>query len=330
MSALLPWQLESWQQLQQQRQRLPHALLFVGSEGVGKMHFASLLSASLLCSRPQTNGLACDSCRACHLIKAGNHPDLLQLVPEKPGQPIKIDAVRQLVKFNALSSHAQQAKVAIIYPAEAMNSAASNGLLKTLEEPADQRYIILVSQQPNLLSATLRSRCQMLHFSLPSREIALTWLTQQGVHSPTLLLDLAMGAPLKAKALQQDDSIAMRSQLFEQWSRFSQGAIGLVTLTEAWEKLNITALLWHLKSWISDMIRLQLLNDPANMINRDLAIPLKKWAEYCNSQQLFYYLDEIQQTEAVLSKKIALNKRLLLENLLISWHNTIEEGTHAS
>lgn len=328
MTTPFPWQQTMWQQLARHRDRLPHALLLTGTTGIGKAHFAETLAASLICPQPdQLHGMACGHCHACHLLAVGNHPDRLLVAPEKAGKTIKVDAIRQLVQFNALSRYGQGAKVVIIDPADMMTDAAANALLKTLEEPTEGCYLIVISSHPNRLAATLRSRCQRYHFASPPRQVALDWLSQQGVNEAALRLDLAIGAPLHARSLRQEEDLVLRNQLFDAWQRFCQGGLEVTAVSAMWEKVETRQLLWHLKSWISDMLRLKLGGDEATIMNRDLFMPLKKGLPQGDCSPLFACLDEIQRNEVALSHNIALNKRLLVENLLILWQNTLKGVT---
>jgi DNA polymerase-3 subunit delta' len=115
-------------------------------------------------------------------------------------ESIGIDRVRALTEFVQLTSHRQRAKVAVIAPAERMNAAAANALLKTLEEPPPGTYVILVSDQPGRVPATLRSRCRMLAAPVPDRSDAIAWLATQGVAVPELALAQASGAPMRGLA----------------------------------------------------------------------------------------------------------------------------------
>ena len=129
---IYPWQQRRWQQLRQQvaQNRLPHAILITGQAGVGKYHFANSFARFLLCQQRTTD--ACGYCQSCHWFNAATHPDLIRIQPEEEGKAIKIAQIRQLV--HDLSHTASQIgyQVVILHPAEAMNKAAANALLKIL------------------------------------------------------------------------------------------------------------------------------------------------------------------------------------------------------
>ena len=119
---IYPWQTKQWQQLQSQKQqqRLPHALLLVGADGLGKLDFAYEFASSLLCQSESTLE-ACGECGSCKLIAAGTHPDLFYVAPEASGKVIKVDIIRDLCKEFSLTSQFSGYKVAVIADADSMN-----------------------------------------------------------------------------------------------------------------------------------------------------------------------------------------------------------------
>ena len=188
---------ESWRRLQKWRARLPHALLFSGERGLGKLDLALAFAASLLCETPRTGGAACGECLACRWFFQGNHPDFRLLQPAalrveeaedrksgkggsdaegegereksaRSGQQITIDQIRELDEFLCVGAHRQKARVILLHPAERLIREAANALLKMLEEPPQDTLFLLVSSEPMRLMPTLRSRCQNLRLTLPS------------------------------------------------------------------------------------------------------------------------------------------------------------------
>src|SRR5450830_1597265 len=219
---LYPWQLALWQQLSASRDKLPHALLLKGQAGLGKLDFAVALSQSLLCEIPAPDGLACGHCASCGWFLQGNHPDYRLLTPEQvTGEDeespvskttktkktqILINQVRELGSFFSLSSHRGSGlRVVLIHPAEALNDASANSLLKLLEEPPEGVIFILVSHQPQRLLATITSRCHKIDMPSPSREEAIAWLTTQDIKDAATVLDYAGGSPLAVKNSVEED-----------------------------------------------------------------------------------------------------------------------------
>src|SRR6185436_8899752 len=126
---------------------------------------------------------------------------------------IKIDQVRAVADFVSLTTHRAGFRVLVVRPAEAMQPAAANALLKTLEEPPPSTIIALVSDRPSRLLATIRSRCRQLALPMPARDAALAWLKAQGIANAETALAIAGGAPLLAVDLAQPDEEALRRKL---------------------------------------------------------------------------------------------------------------------
>lgn len=188
--------------------RVPHALLLAGPAGLGKRALAADIAGGLLCATPGADGRPCGRCRACALVAAGTHPDLHRVTfapNEDTGKlrtEIVVDQVRALRDTLAQTSQFGGWRVALIEPAEGMNTAAFNALLKTLEEPEAKALLLLVSDRPGALPATIRSRCQRIDLRFPPRAEALAWLAQAGIGGAVAAesLDLAAGNPGLARA----------------------------------------------------------------------------------------------------------------------------------
>ena len=206
---LLPWQREEAARALGARARWPHALLIRGRRGIGKRALALHFAQALLCEAPRPDGGPCGKCPSCGYVHAGAHPDLRVIEPverDEEGNETVLDAIlveriRELIDFTQLTTHRQRAKVAVIVPAELMNPAAANALLKTLEEPPPGTYLMLVSHQAGRLPATVVSRCLMLAAPEPDPACAVEWLAKQGAAQPERLLAQAGGAPLLALGL---------------------------------------------------------------------------------------------------------------------------------
>jgi DNA polymerase-3 subunit delta' len=243
MSALAPWSravLERAQRAQADG-RLGHALLLCGPQHMGKREVADRLAAWLLC-RQRAGEDACGRCRSCELLAAGTHPDFLRLgfLPTDKGDKLRtelvVEQVRELSQWCELSAALGGAQVAIVEPADALNAAAANALLKTLEEPVPGRYLLLVSARPGRMPATLRSRCQRYEFRMPERDAALAWLRQQG-HAGAAAesaLDLAQGQPGLAARWLAEGGIALRDQVAAALEQLAQDRVGPVELAQRW------------------------------------------------------------------------------------------------
>ncbi|MCC4264727.1 DNA polymerase III subunit delta' [Oceanimonas baumannii] len=192
---MYPWLTPVWQRLLRgvRAQHLGHGLLIKGMAGLGKRELAGQLANALLCQH--ASNAPCGMCHACELTAAGSHSDLH--IVGREGRSIGIDAIRELSRIMSESARLGHGKVAIIERAELMTEAAANALLKTLEEPAGEATLILVSSQPERLLPTLISRCQQWLVPLPDTRTVLTWLKEQGAQASAAALSVNQGSPLQ-------------------------------------------------------------------------------------------------------------------------------------
>lgn len=321
MSSPLPWQTAQWQQLSDQLQanRMPHALLLTGIKGIGKTHFAKAFAQSMLCESRQMDGSPCGQCRGCLLIAAGSHPDMTLVMPEDDSKVIKIDQIRKLINSMALSSQYAGYKIVIISPADAMNRNAANSLLKTLEEPPGQSLLVLVTDKPAYLPATIRSRCHQLKFQAPVHNEGLAWLKQQPakVEHVETLLDMASGGPLEALKLAENDVLLRRDTHFSAFSELADGAHEPAKLASEWLKNGIKQPLYWVSTWIMDIIRLKMAPQPPRLTNPDLRSNLQHFAEGLHLTKLYEFQEKI--TETLRLSETQCNEQMLLESLLIEW-----------
>lgn len=166
---MLPICREKQLQLSQQYQHqiLPHAILLQGIEGAGKDDLAKWLIDLLLCQQPllspigspddSTLSYACGQCKACLLRRSDSYPDHLLLTSEN--KTLGVDDVRRGNAFLEKTAHLGQVKTILIPQAQIMTIAAANALLKTLEEPSPNSYIVLLTDEVESLLPTIVSRC---------------------------------------------------------------------------------------------------------------------------------------------------------------------------
>ena len=320
MTSIYPWQIAVWQQFLQRcrKGQLPHALLLHGPEGIGKEDFARVAAKSLLCEQAGEDGLACGVCKACQLIDSGNHPDFVSIQPEEAGKAIKVDQVRELIQLMGLSAHFGGYRTVLVSPAEQMNLAAANALLKTLEEPQANTLIILVTSQLSRLPATIRSRCQRLRFSLPEHSVALTWL-EAAIADPSQagqLLITANGAPLLARQMSENGTIQLRQQLLRDLTDIAGGQKQAIAVAGEWLKQTEGKPLQWVYHWVCDMIRIKC-GDETLATNQDIVTQLQSLAQAIDLKRLYHFLDQL--SDAIRFRQTSANELLLLEGLLLNW-----------
>jgi DNA polymerase III subunit delta' len=326
MLEIYPWQEKQKRRLLelQQQDRFPHALLLCGPEGIGLNQFAQTFAMQMLCLSKNTDPEnACGSCQSCQLFSAGSHPDISIIEPEEEGKQIKIAQIRELIDYVTLKSFSGNLKIAIIEPADAMNRATANALLKTLEEPPSQSKLFLLSHRPSNLPITIRSRCQRIDFDSVFDQTATKWLDEQSVDSDLsveLLLRLSAGGPLKALSLVEEGQLQHRYALLEDLKLLSRKNCDPVQIAAHWQALGAENIFVTLMRLIQDLIRLKLLRERANLVNLDLKEDLQ---DLVNSLDLValvrnydFVLFKYQQSTAPMNYNIL----SLFEEIVVNWN----------
>jgi DNA polymerase III subunit delta' len=320
-----PWQESLYTQWVHAGESRHHALLFHGKAGIGKLAFANSLAAGLLCSQPQQNGIACGQCQSCHWLSEGAHPDFREITPEddevadsakkktRKRQQILIDQIRALNDYLALTSHqAGGIRVVLIHPLEAMNVAASNALLKLLEEPPQRTQFLLVSHQRQALLPTILSRCMQVDMPVPTHEQGLQWLQSQSVAQAEWLWHYSGGAPT---TIQQDDLDWYG--WYQQWSpHLSRGAAMDSALAGGiLIKQGMSAAIQVLQKWLLDLWlsrhQLPLRYHPAE------SATLQTLASKLELARLLAFQQQLNRFK--MTAQHPLNQELQLEQLLLQY-----------
>jgi DNA polymerase III subunit delta' len=280
-SSIYPWQEPAWQQLQQLRPRLPHALLFHGPEGIGKTAFAEHFAQALLCESPTPDGHPCGTCASCGWFVQYSHPDFRRVRPETledepdggedatdaaetkkssktkaPSKEIKIDQIRALSDFMNISTHRQGLRVIVLYPAEALNTSSANAILKTLEEPPPGTVFLLVSNSLDRLLPTILSRCRKFAMAMPTPDEALRWLAAQNVPNADVWLAEQGGAPLAAQAMAGSDQRETMEEFLQALVR--PGSDNALKAADRLQKTPVPALVGWLQRWLYDIFSYKL------------------------------------------------------------------------
>jgi DNA polymerase III subunit delta' len=320
-----PWHHEAWQSLARQP-RHAHAYLFSGPAGVGKRRFAQAFAALLLCLTP-VQGLACGRCRSCLLRHAGSHPDLLQVTPEEEGKAIRVDAIRHLGDFLAQTAQQGGRKVIFLHPAEAMNINASNALLKSLEEPAGDAHLLLITDQPSRLLPTVRSRCLVQKLGSPAQAEALQWLGAQlpdtEAQPLNVLLNMADGAPLKAVELSRQGAADWRALVVSEIKALLKNQTSPPQVADKWSAIPLELLVDWFCGWTLALLKARLQADrPA--VGDDMDKVLGYMAERLVLPELLAWQTWLLEHRGKILAKANLNRVLFIESLLIQWKQLVE------
>lgn len=322
--APLPWQHKIWESLLQRKKqnRLPHALLFSGIDGSGKKTFAEHFAKYLLCINPKENN-PCEECRTCRLHRAKSHPDFMQVEPEEGAQIIKIDQIREVVNLVNATSMLNGSRVILIHPASAMNTNAANALLKTLEEPTANTYLILIVNQGLRLPATISSRCQKIVFPRPERELALAWLrseiTTGSAEELSSALDLASGGPLLARDFLTNNTITLRRDLYDGLIQLHAEKADPVQFAAKWQDGDVKMILHLMLCWVRDLLRYKLTQSDTELNNPDYQAAIKQLTTKLTSENIVNYADMLQKMYGLILNSMNMNRQLLLKEIFIRW-----------
>lgn len=303
-----PWHIKQWQQLLSayEQKKLSHAFIFHGLAGLGKFEFAMQFANFLLCvdSNKNAANACCQTCKSCRLFQGNNHPDFQLVTVEEEASVIKLEQIKEIVAKNNYTSQYQGYRVVLISPAEKMNTATANALLKTLEEPQSEFTVfILVTESIMRLLATLRSRCQHLLFNPPTLGETKEWLSKKNCVYLETDFDFAyqysQGSPRMISELLDDtgNTITLLKKTYELFLHVAQtGKLEIREARASMEKLPILSVLNCLQLALVQGIKAEM---------------------KLNKVKLYQLLDEVALQKNALLKGIALNNTLIIEKCLI-------------
>ncbi len=267
LPAFAPWQQRMYAQTTAALDsgRLGHGLLLCGPAQLGKRLLAERLAQRMLCTARDSAGEPCGHCRSCQLFENryqrdpaeqrpdgmlahpfghSGHPDLTlvgyewndKARPPRLRTELVIEQIRLVSEKLSLTPQYGGAQIVILDPADAINHAACNALLKTLEEPQPGRYLWLISANPARLPATIRSRCQRLEMRLPPLDEALAWLLSQG-HADAIAreaLTAARGHPGLADRWLRDGGLDLRREIAADLQAIGRGDKSPLDTAKRW------------------------------------------------------------------------------------------------
>jgi DNA polymerase-3 subunit delta' len=254
------------------------------------------------------------------MLLAGHHPDLMRVAPEEGKRQIRIDPIREVNGF--VSQTAQQGghRVILISPAEAMNVASGNALLKSLEEPGDRTLFLLLSDLPSRLLPTIRSRCQ--HWSLPppALDACLPWLAERlgSEEEARFWWQVAGGLPLEALARAEPEARALRQQLVDTFEALVRGGEPVAEAARL-DRQSAEAILWYGIAWLEDLIRLGLSGGSQGLRNPDLLPLYRQAVKNARARDWFRLLDYAREQRRLLAIGGNPNPQLVLEAWLVRW-----------
>ncbi|SEL33234.1 hypothetical protein [Acinetobacter sp. DSM 11652] len=315
-----PWQLNVWGTLTQRYPQVGHGLLFYGKKGCGKEAFTQQFVTWLLCLDKQPNQ-PCGQCSSCLWLKSDTHPNYVYVTTDednkKQNAKIKIEKIRELQPF--VQQTVDGWRVIVIEPAEALNIASSNALLKTLEEPGERVVIILLADHYLKLPATIRSRLQHYALDRLTDDQANAYLNEhlnaEQQTLGTLLLNLSNGMPLAAIELASSEWLTLRSEFINDWYHLVSQKNMPMQYASKWNKqLNFSELIVMFEYLLADLVAYKM---EQNVKNSDLDFSLL--AEQYQLEQLFDIYSDVHQAKQMVEQNVQSN--LIVDQLFIKLMN---------
>jgi len=299
-----------------ERDRLPHALLFSGVDGVGKQTTARVLATVMNC-RNSDRTSACMVCPSCKQSMSGNHPDVITIEPR--GRFIKLDQMRSLQKQIRFAPLAGAHRVVIINEAQEMNMEAANAILKLLEEPPKNTYIVMTCRQVSDLVPTIVSRCQQVAFTpLPVAAIAAELVKRRQLDQDTALAvaSLAKGSIGNALSCNVEKWLAWRKACLDEIASLPRKSMykTLVVaegLTKPKDK--VQDVLDLVLMWFRDILMYKL--QPSNVINTDRMTTIVDRSANFSIEHLLAIISAVFRVQRAIEQNA--NPRLAFEVLLI-------------
>ncbi len=348
---LLPWHSTSWSTLTKSFDRIAHATLLTGNPGVGKFQFASRLAMALLCDASKSR--PCGECRGCRLFGAATHPDLHVITSElmlgfiAPSMQayahryleeesvrskrktvrsnILISQVRALIEQANTASHISKNKIFLIAPIDAMTDSASNSLLKVLEEPAQDNFFFLITENVQNLLPTISSRCQVFHLNDPDENQSRQWLTSQGLSSQEV------SAVVNS---QKNPLLGMRllgNNILKNSEKLSELVISAIRPTERKDMLSLvehaveageSESLLSLQKLVVSLVKSNLTGKSESMSEDSDFVSIARSLDVCKMLVLYDHIGKVRQE----MRDGSLDRVLAIEDVLLAFGNIGRAG----
>lgn len=292
--------------------RLPHTILLEGEDGCGKMTFARMMAAAVLCQQEERAQRPCGQCRNCRLILSDSHPDVIVVGSEDKAKAFHVEEIRQIRAEAYIRPNDGEYKIYILKNIHNMTEQAQNALLKIIEEPPKQVIFVMTCNNRARILPTILSRAALVQLSVCTKaecRAALEQLCGQSVAQQRReqAADLSEGNIGKALQILQDEKVlklACDARRIAETMCIGQEFELLCALQEytgAKKREEFLKLLESVKDYFLDFLRMKSGISDANF---DIAVPVKNRLTPLQAMQI---LDIIDTTANQVLQNVGLN-----------------------
>jgi DNA polymerase-3 subunit delta' len=303
--------------------RIGHAYLFTGEEGIGKKMAAIAFAKAINCTNLSENQNSCNKCASCLKVERAIHPDFSIISPLD--SVITIGQIREIKKSIYWQPLESRKKIILIDDAHRMNTEASNSLLKILEEPPEFAVLILITAAPNILLPTIISRCSKLIFKPVIEEqqkkiLARMNLSVDQKNLEKILL-LSAGSPGKAIQLATEQWKMEKKNQYIDWLVKMKPEKMIYGIFESDREMTANTtnsfldFIEIMVFWFRDILFLKIGLEQDKLYFSDRLEDLINFAKYYSQERLLFILEYLIEIPEKLEKHI--NQKTLLENILI-------------
>ena len=298
--------------------RVPHAYLFYGMQGIGKRTVAEMFAKVLHCKGKNGRADSCDHCPSCIKTDHKNHPDVITITAD--GQFIKIKEIRYIQEQMKFAPFEGGKRIFIIVDAEKMNNVSANALLKTIEEPSRSNLLILITSSPHQLPATILSRCQQLRFNPLLKDTIDSFLQNRmslDAERAHTIASSSGGSIRKAMDLNEDAYMEILDDIMSILSPdILKDPLKLLSATHSFgqEKREIDGRLNVLLSACRDALIYKETGDEKALMNQRGAEQIKSLAREWSGEKMLYNIRTVDWAMRAIDQNA--NKQLTLETMV--------------
>ena len=304
------------------KEKMHHAFLISGRQGIGKSRLISHLSLITLCSN--TNSVICGECNSCKFSNLENHPDFHELQVLENKKLVGISQIHELRHKLYESSFLGKNKVASLTNIEKISMDGLNALLKILEEPPENTFFFLSTSFLNQIPATIQSRCIDIDIITPKTDETLDWLSSYERSDAIKALQLNDNLPFSAREFLEKGMLEIRTNFVQDISGIIKEGKDLISVSDKWIKdessLNIK-LEW-MSLILSDAVKFNADNS-INQLNEDTDNITRYLSSQCNMEKIHMLLSKTNSLWNLFCRESNLRKDYQLNSLFVDWEKEL-------